>query len=659
MRNFYIRLAISNITKNKPIYLPFFLTNILSVMVFFVMASIQKQEIIATLPGSYIFIQFLKIGVILTGLFAGVFLLYTNQLLIRQRKKEMGLYSIFGLEKKHIARVLCYENLLLTVTGLVLGTILGISLGKMFFLILLKLLRLDSGLTFQFSTTALTQTAFCFAVIGILILLYNLFSVSKAKPVELLYADRKGDTYRSFAVLKALLGGLCLVGAYALILTTPSPIDIIGHILPIAVLILAGTMFFFSSCSVVLLQALKRNDKYYYRPQNFISVSGLIYRLKQNARGLSNICVLSTVVMIIATTTLSLYVGQKEMIALRFPMETIISVEAMENGQDSLPQLVHQTAEQYGVILDKEAAYNLTRISGVYKDNTFSVYQPKTDPANSTCGIYLITLEDYNRIEGIAEQLKTDEIFVFSSSKDLGLSEIRFNTLKYRVKTELSQLAIKSKSALSSETHYFFVLPTQEEINNILTELSPAENRFNRTYCMMFDATGTQEADFNTMLQSLISSNFANVNFENALITEQSNNYTYGGFLFIGILLSLLFMIFLTLVIYYKQITEGYNDRYNFEVMQKVGLDRKEVSAIVHKEIRIMFFVPLLVAVVHLAFSLYAIAMLLATLGLTSILVLLLCAGAIALLFVLIYLVMYFSTARIYCKIVTLQGGRT
>lgn len=654
MRSFYIRLAISNITKNKPVYFPFFLTNVLSVMVFFVMASIQKQEIIATLPGSYIFIQFLKIGVVLTGLFAGVFLLYTNQLLIRQRKKELGLYSIFGLEKKHITRVLCHENLLLTTAGLVAGTILGMCLGKMFFLILLKLLHLDSGLTFQFSTAALTQTAVCFLVIGILILLYNLFSVRKAKPVELLYADRKGDTYRSFVVLKALLGVLCLAGAYALILTTPSPIDVIGRILPIAVLILAGTMFFFSSCSVVLLQALKGNDTYYYKPQNFISVSGLIYRLKQNARGLSNICILSTVVMIIATTTLSLYVGQKEMLSLRFPMETKISVEAMENEQDTLPQLVHQTAEQYGMTFDKEAAYHLTRISGVYKDNTISVYQPKIDTANSTCGIYLITLEDYNRIEGTAEQLKADEILAFSSSKDLGVSEIHFDNLKYRVKTELSQLAIQSKSALSSETRYFFVFPTQEDVDNILAELSPSENRFSRTYCMMFDVNGTQEADFNATLQNLITSNFSSVNFENIKTTEQNDNYTYGGFLFIGMLLSLLFMVFLTLVIYYKQITEGHNDRYNFEVMQKVGLDRNEVSAIVHKEIRIMFFLPLLAAVVHLAFSLYAIAMLLATLGLTSILVLLLCAGAIALLFVFIYLVMYISTARIYCKIVTL-----
>ena len=654
MRNFYIRLAISNITKNKPVYFPFFLTNVLSVMVFFVMASIQKQEIIATLPGSYIFIQFLKIGVVLTGLFAGVFLLYTNQLLIRQRKKELGLYSIFGLEKKHITRILCYENLLLTATGLVTGTILGMCLGKMFFLILLKLLHLDSGLTFQFSTAALTQTAVCFSVIGILILLYNLFSVRKAKPVELLYADRKGDTYRSFVVLKALLGVLCLTGAYALIFTTPSPIDVIGRILPIAVLILAGTMFFFSSCSVVLLQALKRSDRYYYKPQNFIAVSGLIYRLKQNARGLSNICILSTVVMIISTTTLSLYVGQKEMLSLRFPMETKISVEAMEDEQDTLPQLVHQTAELYGMIFDKEATYHLTYISGVYKDNTVSVYKPKIDTVSSTCGIYLITLDDYNRIERTAEQLKADEVLAFSSSKNLGGSEIRFGNLKYRIKTELSQLAIQSKSALSSETRYFFVFPTQEDIDNILAELSPSENRFNRTYCMMFDVSGTQETNFNAALQNLITSNFSSVNFENVKTTEQNDNYTYGGFLFIGILLSLLFIIFLTLVIYYKQITEGHNDRYNFEVMQKVGLDRKEVSAIVHKEIRIMFFLPLLVAVVHLVFSLYAIAMLLATLGLTNILVLLLCAGVIALLFVLIYLVMYISTARIYCKIVTL-----
>lgn len=653
MRNFYIRLAVSNIKKNKPVYHPFFLTNILSVMIFYVMASIQNQTIIATLPGSYIFVQFLKVGVVMTGMFAGVFLLYTNGLLIRQRKKELGLYTIFGLEKKHIAKVLMLESLLLTTAGLVAGIVLGIVLGKLFFLVLLKLLHLDSGLTFQFLTEALMQTGICFIVIGVFILFYNLFSVMKAKPVELLYAAHKGDNYQSFVWQKVSLGILCIGGAYALIFTTPSPIDIIGRVFPIALLILLGTLFFFSSCSVVLLQALKKNDNYYYKPQNFISVSGLIYRLKQNAKGLSNICILSTVVMVIATTTLALYVGQKEMLSFRFPMETKISVSDIADGQPTLPQFVHQTAEQYGVTISREADYKVTYISGVYKDNTVSVYQPDIYPPDMTCGIYLITWEDYSRMEEGIEPLEADEVFAFSSSKDLGVSEISFGNLKYRVKTELSELVIQSKSALSSETHYFFICPTQKEIDNIITELSPAENKFSRTYSMMFDAEGKQETEFNAALQNQLYLGYAGAKFENAEIKKQSDNYTYGGFLFIGLLLSLLFMVFLTLVIYYKQITEGYSDRYNFEVMQKVGLDRNEISAIVHKEIRTMFFFPLFMAVIHLAVSLYAVAMLLAVFGLTNVLVLLLCAGTISLLFTFIYVVMYFSTARTYYRIVT------
>lgn len=653
MRNFYIRLAVSNIKKNKPVYHPFFLTNILSVMIFYVMASIQNQTIIATLPGSYIFVQFLKVGVVMTGMFAGVFLLYTNGLLIRQRKKELGLYTIFGLEKKHIAKVLMLESLLLTTAGLVAGIVLGIVLGKLFFLVLLKLLHLDSGLTFQFLTEALMQTGICFIVIGVFILFYNLFSVMKAKPVELLYAAHKGDNYQSFVWQKVSLGILCIGGAYALIFTTPSPIDIIGRVFPIALLILFGTLFFFSSCTVVLLQALKKNDRYYYKPQNFISVSGLIYRLKQNAKGLSNICILSTVVMVIATTTLALYVGQKEMLSFRFPMETKISVSDIADGQPTLPQFVHQTAEQYGVTISREADYKVTYISGVYKDNTVSVYQPDIYPPDMTCGIYLITWEDYSRMEEGIEPLEADEVFAFSSSKDLGVSEISFGNLKYRVKTELSELVIQSKSALSSETHYFFICPTQKEIDNIITELSPAENKFSRTYSMMFDAEGKQETEFNAALQNQLYLGYAGAKFENAEIKKQSDNYTYGGFLFIGLLLSLLFMVFLTLVIYYKQITEGYSDRYNFEVMQKVGLDRNEISAIVHKEIRTMFFFPLFMAVIHLAVSLYAVAMLLAVFGLTNVLVLLLCAGTISLLFTFIYVVMYFSTARTYYRIVT------
>lgn len=652
MRNFYIRLAVSNIKNNKPVYYPFFLTNILSVMIFYVMASIQNQTIIETLPGSYIFVELLKVGVVMTGLFAGVFLLYTNGLLIRQRKKELGLYAIFGLEKKHIAKVLMLESLLLTAGGLVAGIILGVVLGKLFFLILLKLLHLDSGLAFRFMTEALMQTTICFIIIGVFILFYNLFSVIRAKPVELLYAAHKGDNYHSFVGLKAFLGILCIGGAYALILTTPSPIDIIGRVFPIAFLILAGTLFFFSSCSVVLLQDLKRNEKYYYRPQNFISVSGLIYRLKQNAKGLSNICILSTAVMVIATTTLALYVGQKEMVSFRFPMETKISVSDIAEGQPTLPQLVSQMAEQYDMAISREADYNVTWISGVYKDNTVSVYQPEKYPPNINCGIYLITWEDYSRIVGGAEPLEADEIFAFSSSKDLGVSQISFDSLRYRVKAELSEFVIESKSVLSSETHYFFICPTQKEIDNILAELSPAENKFRQTYNMMFDAEGGQEAEFNAALQNRLGSNYAGAKYENAETKRQSDNYTFGGFLFIGLLLSMLFMIFLTLVIYYKQITEGYSDRYNFEVMQKVGLDRNEVSAIVHKEIRTMFFFPLFLAAIHLAVSLYAVAMLLSVFGLTNVLVLLLCAGAISLLFAFIYIVMYFSTARTYCKIV-------
>lgn len=652
MRNFYIRLALSNVKKNKPVYSPFFLTNILSVMIFFCLASIQNQTIIATLPGSYIFVQFLKVGVVMTGIFAGVFLLYTNGLLIRQRKKELGLYTIFGLEKKHIAKVLILESMLLTTAGLVAGIVLGIVLGKLFFLVLLKLLHLDSGLTFQFLTEALVQTSICFIVIGVFILFYNLFSVMKAKPVELLYAAHKGDDYHPFVGLKAFLGILCIGGAYALILTTPSPIDIIGRVFPIALLILVGTLFFFSSCSVVLLQALKKNDSYYYKPENFISVSGLIYRLKQNAKGLSNICILSTVVMVIATTTLALYVGQKEMISFRFPMETKISVSDIVDGQPTLPQFVHKTAEQYDMEISREADYNVTYISGVYKDNTISVYQPDIYPPDMTCGIYLITWEDYSRMEERAEPLEADEVFVFSSSKDLGVSEISFDSLKYRVKAELSELAIQSRSMLSSETHYYIICPMQKDIDNILAELSPAENKFSQTYNMMFDAEGGQETDFNAALQNQLGSSYAGAKYENAETKRQSDNFTYGGFLFIGLLLSLLFMIFLALVIYYKQITEGYSDRYNFEVMQKVGLDRNEVSAIVHKEIRTMFFLPLLIAVIHLAVSLYAVAMLVAVFGLTNVLVLLLCAGTISLLFAFIYMVMYFSTAKTYCKIV-------
>ena len=524
MRSLYRKMAVSNIRGNKPVYFPFLLTNILSVMVFFVMASIQNQEIIQTLPGSYIFVQFMKAGVVVTGIFAGVFLLYTNQLLIRQRKKELGLYNIFGLEKKHIARVLGYESLFLTIIGILAGIVLGICFGKLFFLVLLKLLRLDSSLSFSFSQTALLQTIGCFAGIGVLILACNLITVARSRPVELLYAAKKGDLYHSFVMLKALVGILCLAGAYALILTTPSPIEIIGRVIPIALLILCGTMFFFSSCSVVLLQTLKRNDRYYYKARNFISVSGLIYRLKQNAKGLSNICILSTIVMVLATTTMALYVGQQEMISFQFPMETKIAVSNTEDVGQTLPQTVHSLAEEYDVTLDREIAYPVTRIGGVYQDGVISVYDPQTDPANQTCGVYFLSLQTFNSIEGANEQLAPGELLAFSSGRDLNATEIWFEQTKYTIKSELAQLSIQNKSVLSSETFYYFVVPTQEDIEALLQVLMPSEMRLCQSYNMMFDASGENEQEFIDVLQSGLQTNFTEVSFQNA---DQTGQHLY------------------------------------------------------------------------------------------------------------------------------------
>lgn len=652
MTGFYFKLTISNIKKNKSIYFPFFLTNLLSVVIFFIMASIQSQEIIENLPGSYVFIQFLEAGVIMTGIFSGVFLLYTNKFLIKQRKKELGLYNIFGLEKKHIAKLLCYEIILISSVGIGIGILLGACLGKIFFLILLKLLRLNSNLTFHFSIQAMIQTIFCFVIIGIIIVIYNIFSVAKSKPVELLYAANKGDNYRSFTKIKAILGGGSLVIAYTLMLTIQSPIEIIGRIIPISILILFGTILFFSSCSVVILKRLKQNEKYYYNPKNFVSVSSLIYRLKQNARGLSNICILSTVVMVITTTTLSLYVGQKEMLAFSFPMETKISIDASKNDINTLNQFIYQIVDQYDITINKETSFNTLRLSGVYKDGKCSIYQPGIDNPSDTCGIYLMTLEDYNRMEGKKILLENSEILAFSSSHDLGKEYIKFGTLKYNVKDELDSLSIQNKSILSSETHCYFICSTQDEIDKILAELNPSENKFRWDYNVMFDSSGEKEKLFISTLQNQLNDKYADINFENVLLQGETDSYTYGGFLFVGLLLSLLFIIFLTLIIYYKQITEGYNDRYNFEVMQKIGLDQKEAKDIIYKEISTMFFLPLFGSVLHLIVSIYAIAMLLATFGLSNIIVLLICASIIVILFVIIYIVTYFSTAKIYYKIV-------
>lgn len=653
MNNFYLKLAVSNLKKNKTAYIPYSITWILSISVFFILKSMSDNESLTTLSGGYIMDRILTIGTVLVGVFSLLFLFYSSKILIRQRKKEIGLYNIFGLEKKHICKIISYELLMMGIINGFLGMIIGISFGKAAFLVLIKVVHL--GYSIQFSiqwSTVITTTILCFSCIWGIILFSNIVTISKMKPIELLYDDKKGEMAPRFLLFKGICAVIFLGMAYYYMTAIPSPIDVIGRIFPISLLIIAGTILFFTAGTVIFLNMLKRNKKYYFSSRNFVSLAGLTYRVRQNAIGLALISILSAAALVIMTITATLYVGQKEIVDYSFPLDTKISIEGEADEKECM-NLINETAKEYSIRMKRIIPYHAVRISAVEKKGVFAEYKVGEDDPADTCGIFLITVPEYNNIEKKQVELKNNEVMFFSSKTEANLEQISIGNRTYKVKEEIKKLSIQNKSALASESLYYIVVQNKEILRTIVEEHYANEDKSQETYNILFDSAGIEEDKFLHVLQEKLGMRDNKVTIENSRWAEESNYYTYGGFLFVGAFLGILFILYLALVIYYKQISEGYNDRNNFEIMGKVGLSKAEILKTIKKQIKKQFFLPLGIALIHLLVALNAISMLVATLGVGNTVTVRLTSLIIAFLFTVVYIAVYAFTAKLYYNIVT------
>ncbi len=654
---FYPKLALTNLKKNRSTYFPYMLTCIVSIATFYTMYSIADNPGLTQMPGYGTLSMILWLGTVIIALFSTALLFYTNSFLIKRRKKELGLYSILGMEKRHIVKTLFFETLFTSVLSLALGLLLGALFSKLLFLILLYLLNLSTPIVFALSWGGMGVTALLFAGIFLLTLLTNFWQIHVSNPITLLKGGQTGEKEPKASWLLTLIGILALGGGYGIALTVQSPLDALLLFFLAALLVIIGTFALFTSGSIALLKLMRRNKRFYYKPKNFISVSGMIYRMKQNAVGLANICILSTMVLVVVSATVSLYLGQERILDERFPLDITIECADDQAQVDGVRLAVKEQQEKSGVAITDYYEYRNFSFVGFSQQNMILTDIPKDFQGNATnyiCNVILLPLEDYNRIQGTNETLEKDEVLLFAHAGQFASQTLWLDERSFSVKKELDSFVLREKTETAPQNSFYVVLSDLDVLAEIMAAYPQDSEPAFLSCTTQFNLAGSDETvtAFSAALREECKSSIPGVSVDSRSLNREDWYATFGGFLFLGLFLGMLFMMAMVLIIYYKQISEGYDDHDRFEIMQKVGMSKQEVKKTIHKQILMVFFLPLLLACVHIAAAFPVISKLLLVFSMTDTALNLTCTVVTVLFFALLYAVVYSLTARAYYRII-------
>lgn len=661
-RVFYPKLALTNIEKNKQTYLPFVLMSMLTIMLFYMMDSLIENTTIKNMNGGENVQAMLKIGMWVCIIFSVIFLFYINSFLIKRRTKEFGLYNILGMEKRHIARMMFYETLYVAVAGIVGGIITGIVFNKLIFLLLMKLLKVDSIPKYQLPFQSVTKTIIFFGAEFLLILIYNILKVHLTKPVELLKGDKIGEKEPKAKWIIALIGVVTMGAGYKFALTVKDPIKAFTLFLFAVILVIIGTYMLFISGSIVLLKLLKKNKKFYYNPKHFTVISGMIYRMKQNAVGLANICILSTMVLISVATSASLYVGINGSIRSSCPRD--ISVSAYYNKNDKrqiVREGIDRINKENNIDAKDEFEYeNVTEIYNVQEKGVFireNGYNGSLMSSDNEVYFMTMTTDEFNRITGLSESISDTQAIIYAED-DIIDDTITFIDGNMKSKLDIAK-RLDNIDEYKEKIGYFegvgiaskFVILV---INDYDLIYEFPENKI--YYYSINYNTGLSKDENEKIIGDIYdyewSKNDINVRANEIYDVRESIEQLYGGFLFIGIFVGILFLMATTLIIYYKQISEGYEDKQRFEILKKVGMSDKEVKRTIKNQIVLVFFLPVIVSAIHVAVSFRIIKIILSMLSMGESPMYLLCTIVTVVVFCIIYTIVYGITAKTYYRIV-------
>lgn len=641
MNNFiYEKLAVTNLKNNRKTYVPYIFTGVLTVMMFYIIDALSRGKGI-TQNTLKICLQYAT-GVII--IFAVIFLFYTNSFLIKRRKKEIGVYNILGMGKRHIARMMAVETILTAGISILGGLVFGIIFGKLMYLLLLKILHNSVDMQFSVNGTAIVQTVILFAGIFLLTYLYNILQIQLVNPVELLHGGNQGEKEPKSRWLLVIVGVAALGNGYWIALTTEAPLEALLKFFVAVVCVIIGTYALFIAGSIVVLKILRKNKAYYYNPKHFTSVSGMIYRMKQNGAGLANICVLSTMVLVMVSTTVSLYAGMEDILDSRFPRDvSIVCNEADTNNEETLQRLIKEQCEKAGVKITDRVRYRYGSMNAVLKGNNLEKVE-QYYPDNHFYYVEMITQEEYNRIEKQNVSLKEQEILTYTTNGKCGKKQINIAGQNYQVKKELSEMTSQPKSTAEMYKTLYIVFANAEQIERI--ESFSYADKFN------LKGDDGKQKEALEQIQNEFYEKFPDGTMESRMLSRSSFYELYGGLFFIGIYLGSMFIMATVLIIYYKQISEGYDDRERYQIMQKVGMSKKEVKRSIRSQVLSVFFLPLVVAVIHVAVAFKVMTKILGVLNLTNVSLFAVCTIITIAVFAVFYIIVYSITAKEYYRIV-------
>ena len=656
---FYPRLALINLRKNKIIYLPYLLVCSLSIVMFYCLCSLLYNPDLSSMPRTAALEMIFQMGVYILGLFSCVLYFYTNSFLMKRRQKEFALYNILGMEKKHIAKVLFYENIITTFVSLTTGLLFGILISRVIFLIFVKVTHLDIPLGFHISGTGVSTTIVTFSLIFILILIRNLIRIHIHNPISLLQSSQSGEREPKASIILTILGILSLGFGYYTAIVTENPLEALYKFFFAVLGVILGTYFLFISGSIAVLKRLKKSQRFYYKPKNFVAVSGMLYRMKQNAAGLASICILCTMTLVTISTTITLYQSGKHIARAQCSDDVMIyhSSDQTENihsilseDQDFKIQKTDMKSYLYSTIYLLRDGDHFRYLTDADMENIFTL----TDFTRQTM-FTIITLDDYNRIENSSAVLADHEILMFDqNSKTKEKRELQINSRTFSIKENLNTLKIASEVTNSLFSEFYIVVSDMETLTQIVNEDGAVFTGVIEMLTTFNLSGGTDEEklSYSEQLQEKFPMGVHSRYIECFYLVANDNYIFFGGFLFIGIFLGIIFLGAATLIIYYKQISEGYQDHDRFLIMQKVGMSKIEVRKTINKQILMVFFLPLLTAVIHLAFSLKVIGRLLILFGIVNFNLIIYYSIATILVFIILYMLIYKLTARSYLKLV-------
>lgn len=675
MNRLYLRLAWSNLKNSRQFYLPYVIAGMLSAMMFYTMCAIQGNDGLSKMRGGSSVQIVLYFGVVVVGVFVSIFLFYTNSFIMKRRKKELGVYNILGMEKIHVAKIMAWETVFSFLIAVGGGLITGIVFQKLLTMFLYRLTGLEAAIPFYISGWGCLHTAEMFGAIYVCILLYNLMQIRFSNPVELLHSGNTGEREPKTKIIQAVLGILCIVTGYYIAITTDNPVKAVSLFFVAVMLVIVGTYFIFNAGSIAFLKLLRKNKRYYYQTRHFTTVSGMIYRMKQNAVGLANICILSTMVLVVISMTVCMYAGIEDELKTQYPAELELIFYDPDGQQDA--QTFNRMADEIERVIKENGRVITGKQKGSYVGTAVAMTGNKITALDRSAmdfsNMYVLEIMTKDGFEEYMQETIPDipdgSVAVMMDSVYEQDTIVMGNTeypveqsMKFPIRDAVSEfvggsviLIVKDENALEN---------MRKQLAAMETEAYGEERTVDLTYVMNFDMSGSGEekiACANAVRERVSEwqndeTNPKTMRLDCNVISRAEGHIDYetsnGGLLFLGLFLGSMFLMITVLIIYYKQISEGYEDKERFAIMEKVGMSNEEVKATIRSQVRMVFFLPLATAACHLAAAYPMLKKLLALVSLYNGTLFAWCLAGTVLVFGLIYLAVFIITSKSYYKIV-------